>query len=161
MIRRGHAGNFRGEVVYCYFTSAGGAVSDVLRRVNRTLVPAELLEEVLGMHAAIPSAGQSPFEARMIRLFELLESKGHQQNIRDLAAAIDIRLTVLTRLQSGGLLHGWTLPDVQSGANYSRADLLVAAAKERVIEDMAGQAAFDVDRFRRRVLASANARQRG
>jgi hypothetical protein len=128
--------------------------------VNRTLVPAELLEEALRMQAATSVAGQSPFETRMIRLFELLESKGHRQNIRDLATAIDIRLTALTRLQSGGLLRGWALSDVRPGTSYSRADLLVAAAKERVIEDMAGMAAFDAHHFRRRVLASANERQR-
>jgi hypothetical protein len=50
------------------------------------------------------------------------------------------------------------MPGSQPGMHYIHADLVKAAAEEPIIEDGAGQAAFDVESFQRRVLANAKTR---
>ena len=47
-----------------------------LDKVNRTKVSADLLVEVLQVHAAMTPEDRPVYEARAFRLFELLKSKG-------------------------------------------------------------------------------------
>ena len=137
-----------------------GAMPGFLENVNRTTVSAELLGEVLNMHAAMPAEDRAVFEARAVRLFELLDRKGFGKDRGALAVAIDFRLTALARLQKDEALRGWSMPGGEPGMDYIHADLVKAAAEEPVIEDAAGQAAFDAESFRRRVLANAKTRGR-
>lgn len=108
------------------------------------------------MHAAMPTEDRSVFEARAIRLFELLEDKGLGRNRRALAIAIEFRLEALTKLHNDIALRAWTLPSGEPGMDYISADLLAAAAEEPLIEDAQGRAAFDVESFRRRVLSKSD-----
>jgi|GEM_PF-974544 len=128
-----------------------------LVRVNRTKVTADLLGEVLEMHAAMSAEDRPVFEARAIRIFELLERKGLNEDRGALATAIDFRLTALARLQKDNALHGWTMPGTEAGMDYIHADLLKAAAEEPLIEKH-GQAVFDVQSFQNRVLTNAKMR---
>jgi hypothetical protein len=135
-------------------------MSSFLRQVNRTAVSAELLGEVLKMHAEMPAEDRPVFEARAVRLFELLDRKGLDRNRGSLAIAIDFRLTALARLHSDKILRGWSMPGTEPGMDYVHGDLVKAAAEEPLIEDAQGQATFDVESFRRRVLANADTRGR-
>jgi hypothetical protein len=96
------------------------------------------------------------FEVRTVRVFELLKSKGlRARKIESLATAIDLRLTALARLEHAAALRGWTLPRPETGAVSISTVVLEAAAKEPLMEDTDGQAAFDMERFRRRLLRNA------
>jgi hypothetical protein len=52
------------------------------------------------------------------------------------------------------------MPGNEPGEEFIHADLVQAAAEEPVIEDVAGQVAFDPKSFRRRLLANAETRGR-
>jgi hypothetical protein len=109
------------------------------------------------MHGAVPAEDRPVFEARAIQIFELLERK----KLKDqdaLAVAINFRLEALARLCRDGALRGWCLPGDEPGAEFIHADALKAAAQEPLIEDAAGQVAFDADSFQRRILANAKSR---
>jgi hypothetical protein len=126
--------------------------------VNRTRVTAELLYEVMQMHSAMAPEDRGVFEARAFRIFELLRSKGLRTNkMAALATAIDFRLTALARLQRGAALRGWSMPGQEPGAVSISVGVLKAAAEEPLIENAEERAAFDVESFRRRVLANAEA----
>ena len=127
-----------------------------LDRANRTRVTADLLGEVLEMHAAMSPEDRPVFEARAVRLFQLLEKKG-VKDTGELAIAIDFRLMALARLQKDDALRGWTMPGTEKGMDYIHADLVKAAAEEPLI-DHKGKAVFDVQSFRNRVLANAQMR---
>jgi hypothetical protein len=122
--------------------------------VNRTKVSAELLGEVVQMHTAMSPEDRPVFEARTVRIFELLKSNGVRgRRIATLAIAIDFRLTALARLQNDSPLRGWSMPSQEPGAISIAVDVLKAAAEEPLIENAEKQAAFDAERFRRRLLA--------
>jgi hypothetical protein len=127
-----------------------------LDRVNRTTVSAELLGEVIEMHAGMPAEDRPALEARAIRLFELLERK-KLKTPATLAMAINLRLEAFARLCGDDRLRGWLRGD-GPGAAFIHADVLKAAANEPLIEDAAGRVAFDADSFHRRVLANAECR---
>jgi hypothetical protein len=127
-----------------------------LDSVNRTKVKPKLLVEVLQMHAAMAPEDRGVFEARAFRIFELLKSKGLRTNrIAALATAIDFRLTALARLEHDAALRGWSIPRQEPGVVSMFVDVIKAAAEESLIENGEGKAAFDAERFRRRVLANA------
>ncbi len=52
----------------------------ILDQVNRTAVSADLLGEVLELHAAMPAEDRPVFEVRAVRLFELLDRKGLRED---------------------------------------------------------------------------------
>lgn len=135
-------------------------MSSFLANVNRTPVSAELLADVLAVHAAMPAEDRPVFEVRAVRLFELLDRKKLGKDKGALAVAINFRLTALARLQADDALRGWSMPGREPGLTYIDADLIKAAAEELVIEDAVGQATFDAESFRRRVLANAETRGR-
>lgn len=93
-----------------------------------------------------------------MHLFELLNRKGFGADTGALAVAINFRLEALARLLADDRLRGWSMPGTKPGMDFIHADLIKAAADEPVIEDAAGQAAFDAENFRRRVLANAGTR---
>jgi hypothetical protein len=131
-------------------------MASFLDGINRTKVTPELLIEVVQMHTGMPAEDRGVFEVRTFRVFELLKSKGlRARKIAGLAAAIDCRLTALARLERDAALRGWTMPGLEAGAVSISTAVLEAAAKEPLIEDAEGQAAFDMERFRRRLLRSA------
>ena len=130
-------------------------MSNILDDVNRTKVSAELLGEVLKMHAALPPEDRGVFEVRAIRLFELLDSKNLNEDRGLLSMAIDFRLTALARLEHDAALRGWSLPGTEPGMISISFDVLKAVAEEPLIENAEQQAAFDLDSFRRRVLTNA------
>lgn len=133
-------------------------MSKLLERVNRTIVAAELLGEILDMQAAMPPAERGALEARALRLFELLDQKGLEKNRSALAVAIDLQLAALARLQRDKALRGWSLPGGLPGMSIIHGDVVEAAAREPLIERVGGEAVFDVESFRRRVLSYAQAR---
>jgi hypothetical protein len=129
---------------------------EFLDKVNRTKVSADLLVEVLQIHAAMTPEDRPVYEARAFRLFELLKSKGIRTNrIASLATAIDFRLTALARLERDAALRGWSMPGQEPGAGLISGDAIKAAAEEPLIENAEKQAAFDAESFRRRVLSIA------
>lgn len=133
-------------------------MSGFLNEVNQTQVSVDLLREVVQMHAAMPAEDRPIFEARAFKIFELLNEKGvPTREIAPLATAIDFRLTALARLHRDAALKGWTMPGLEPGAVSISAELLRVAADEPLIENDEEQAAFDVESFRRRVLAGAEA----
>lgn len=133
----------------------------MLKRINRTPVSPTLLGEALERHSAMPAEDRSVFEAQAIELFRFLEEKGFEGNrLSDLALAINFRLTALARLVKGDQIHGWTLPGDEDGQVFLHADVLKAAAKEPLIENAEGQAAFDGRAFAQHVLRVAEARGR-
>jgi hypothetical protein len=138
---------------------SGEGMPNFLEQVNRTVVSAEVLGEAIKMHAAMP-AEDRPVEVRAIRLFELLDKKKLGRDRAALALAIDFRLTALARLHDKDVLRGWSMPGNEPGVEFIHADLVLAAAEEPVIEDAAGQVAFDPKSFRRRLLANAETRGR-
>jgi hypothetical protein len=130
-------------------------VAGVLDKVNRTTVSAELLVEVLQMHAAMSPEERSVFEARAFQIFELLKSKGLRRNrIAAVATAIEFRLTTLARLEREAALRGWSIPGREPGVSSISGDALKAAAEEPLIENAEGKAAFEAESFRRRVLVN-------
>jgi len=128
-------------------------VSEFMDRVNETKVTGALLGEVVRLHANMPPEDRPDFEARAIRMFELLDKKGLREERGVLASAIDFRLTALAKLQGDPALRAWTMAGKDEGADYIHADLLEAAAAEPLVEDQQGQASFDPNSFRRRVLS--------
>jgi len=131
-------------------------VGRYLASVNRTKVKPELLIEVLRMHAAMAPEDRGVFEARIVRVFELLKRRGLRgPKITSVATAIDFRLTALARLEHDAALRGWSVPRQQPGVSSISIEAMTAAAEEPLIEDAEGKAAFDAGRFRRRVLANA------
>jgi hypothetical protein len=127
-----------------------------LDQVNRTKVTPDLLVEVLAAHASMDPEDRGVFEARAFRIFELLKSKGlRARNIADLSVAINFRLMALARLEKVAALRGWSIQAEQPGVSRISFDALKAAAEEPLIENDEGQAVFDVERFRHRVLAGA------
>lgn len=89
----------------------------------------------------------------------MLDLKGLGAKKRaDLVLAIDFRLTALARLLQAHQVRGWTLPANDEGTDFIHRDLLCAAAEEPVIEDSDGQAGFDPESFRARVLRLSEAK---
>ncbi|WP_175429786.1 hypothetical protein [Azospirillum argentinense] len=85
--------------------------SSHLQTVNEVQITAELLGEVLQMHADMEPEDRPVFEARIIRMFELLDRKGIQEGRALISMAVDFRLTALAKLhQQGVALRGWTMP---------------------------------------------------
>jgi hypothetical protein len=125
-----------------------------LDTVNRTKVTPELLLEVVQTHTAMAPEDRPVFEARAIRIFELLKRKGVRgRRMTALAEAIDFRLSALARLQRDAVLRGWSVPTEDPGAISIAFDALKIAADEPLIENAEKRAAFDPDSFRRRLLA--------
>jgi hypothetical protein len=124
-----------------------------LETSNRTKVSPELLFEVLQMHSEMSPEDRPVFEVRVIRIYELLKSKGlRSERIADLGMAIDFRLTALARLHQVDSLRGWSIPGEKPGVVSIAFELLQAAAEEPLIENAEKQAAFDPESFRRRLL---------
>ncbi|HEY0281174.1 MAG TPA: hypothetical protein VGC27_00955, partial [Rhizomicrobium sp.] len=107
-------------------------MSPFLERVNRTKVTADLLGDVLKMHAAMAPEDRAVLEVRFIRLLELLDKKGLGRGRRRaaLATAIEFRLEALAGLESDHALRAWIMPGEELGCDYVHAELLEAAAKE-------------------------------
>lgn len=129
-------------------------MSDYLDKVNRILISADLLGEVVDMLHAPPTEEGSASGSRSARLFELLERRGLSDAADIVAVAIDLRITALLRLQSLGALRGWMSPG-DLGVDLAHPDLLRAAAAEPLIETADGEAGFDAASFRLRLLAGA------
>jgi len=129
-------------------------MSDYLKRVSRTKITPALLLDVIRMHSEMPVEDRPVLEARMVRIFQLLDEKGVKGNQRaDMSIAIQFRLEALARLIQTDATRGWTMPGKEEvGATSIDTDLLTAAALERLIEGPDGQAAFDPDSFQKRVL---------
>src|SRR5262245_10522172 len=81
-------------------------------------------------HAEMPAEDRPVFEARAIRLFELLDRKGLGKDMGALAVAINFRLEALARLHANSMLRGWSMLDSEPGMNYIHAYLVKAAAEE-------------------------------
>jgi hypothetical protein len=128
---------------------------DTLKRVNRTKVTPELLGEVMHMHAILPAADRASPDARTIRMFELLKARGAGNHLTDLALAINLRLAALAGLLARQEVRGWTIAGDKVGRKHVHADLVQMAAEEPVIEGANGQAAFNVESFRIRLLGIA------
>ncbi|SCW90754.1 hypothetical protein SAMN02927900_06489 [Rhizobium mongolense subsp. loessense] len=130
---------------------------DFLNQVNKTNVTPELSGEALRLHSGMPPERRNSYEARMFELFRFLDDKGLKRQKRELAMAIDFRLTALARLNGDKALSGWTLPGSEPGQDFIHENLLKAAALEPVVEDEYRQAAFNAESFQRRVLAFSKA----
>ena len=90
----------------------------------------------------------------MIRLFELLAEKGHddEEQHADLPLAIQFRLTALARPVRAFEVRGWTLPGGERGLEYVHPNVVRAAAEEPLIETARDQAGFDSEAFRSRLF---------
>lgn len=138
-----------------------GFLAAALKQINRIPVSSEMLEEALLRHSAMPAEKRSVFEARISVLIQFIEEKGFNgSRLSDLALAINFRLTALAHLVKGDQMHQWTLPGDERGQVLLHADMLKAAAKEPLIENAKGQAAFDSPAFAKHVLRVAEARGR-
>ncbi len=125
---------------------------DFLARTNEVTISPELLGEVLLMHAGLPPEDRRDHTVRMIRLFELLDDKGLQDDRADISIAIDFRLTALARLLAAQEALGWTIPGSETGMELIHPSLVRGAAEEPLIGDANHQPAFDPESFRQRVL---------
>lgn len=128
-------------------------MSQLLEQANSTPISAELLGEVLEMLGAMPSRERWASESRAARLLQLLERKGLGRDADAIAVAIDFRITALVRLQREDALRGWSMPGGEPGLNVIHAELVKAAATEPLVEDAAGDARFEAESFRLRILA--------
>jgi hypothetical protein len=125
-----------------------------LQQVNRMKIRPELLREVIEMHAEMAQEDRPVFEERVFRIIELLKEKGiRPSRVADIAIAIDFRLTALARLQRDSALREWSRPSGDLGAIAISINVIAAAAEEKLIENDEGQAVFNPESFRRRVLA--------
>src|SRR6266851_4917134 len=131
-----------------------------LKRVNRTKVHPELLREVIEMHSAMEAEDRPVLEARIARIFHLLDEKGLMKDGGDLSIAIQFRLEALAKLIQKDATRGWTLPGSQPGVHSIDLDLLAVEAEERLIEGADGQIAFDAASLQKRVLQIAETRGR-
>jgi hypothetical protein len=126
-----------------------------LDSVNRTKVKPELLVEVLQIVEAMAPEDRGVYEARAFRVVDLLKNKGLRTGrIVSLATAIDFRLTALERLDLDGGLRGWSVPRQEPGVSSLSIEAVKAAAEEPLIENAEGKAAFDAERFQRRILTN-------
>ncbi|WP_330085281.1 hypothetical protein [Methylocystis iwaonis] len=133
----------------------------VLERANRTPVSPNLLGDAMEAIAGMSPENRSIFEARTLRLIQLLANKGLTERRRaDLVMALSFRLEALAHLVDGDHVKGWTLPGQADGATYLHADILKAAVKEPLIESAEGSPTFDAPAFGRRVLEIAKAKGR-
>ncbi len=133
-------------------------MSNYMKTVNQTKVTPDLLGEALELDAAMPPDGRHSFAVSTIELFELLKRKRVGADPIDLCIAITFRLEALARLHNDEVLSAWVLTGRDQGMVYVKADLVEAAAGEPLIENVEGKAAFDVEKFRIRVLANARVR---
>lgn len=137
-------------------------MSSYLESVNRTKIKPDLLVEVLQTIEAMPPEDRGVLEARLVHVLEMLKSKGLRgRKVASLVTAIEFRLTALTRLDVDGTLRGWSVRRQEPGVSSISIEALKAAAVEPLIENAEGEAAFDAERFRRRVLANAEPEGRG
>jgi hypothetical protein len=122
-------------------------------RLNRTVVPADLLAEVIQKYTALPAAvdGEA-FGQRSECLNEILRRRGAEDTLA-LKIAIDLRVAALEQLPAEAL-QGWSTPGNVSGPDFVHPDLVRAAAEEPLIEDGTKQQrlVFDTEGFRRRLL---------
>jgi hypothetical protein len=113
------------------------------------------------LHATMAPEDRPLFEASAFQLFEFLKRKGFTgRRHSDLALAINFRLTALAGLIQGDHVKGWTLLGQEEGLIHLHADVLKAAAKEPLIENLDGAVAFDVGSFTHRILRIAQAKGR-
>jgi len=119
--------------------------------INATSVPPELLGEAMVMYAGMAPEEQS-FETRAQRVLALIAEKGYGADRGMVAMAVTVRLMALDGVLEDDAVRRWTLPGDQPSRTYVHACLLAAASTEPVLEGPRGQPAFDVERFRTRVL---------
>lgn len=124
-----------------------------LNRVNATIITPELLMEVVQMHADMEPEDRQVPEVRMIRLFELLKSRGWKGDRHaDVALAVDFRLRALAHLMGSRETLGWTLP-AEDGAELVHPNVLRSAASQPVVLSADGSVAFEPEAFRRSCFA--------
>lgn len=125
----------------------------LLKRVNRTKVAPQLIEDVLEAVADLP-AHLRDFEGTTIEIAKCVaELELPERQRMDLGLAINFRLMAFARLMSDGGGRGWKLPG-NDGCTFVHGELVRAAAEEPVIE-VDEQVMFDADSFHRRLLALA------
>jgi hypothetical protein len=133
----------------------GTPLADILERVNRVRVTAELIGSALHAQIGRPPLGRSPEEAAMLRIYQLLLNKGYRaRELRMIAIAIEFRLTALANLIANEGFQAWSVPRDAALPAVITLEMLQAVAAEPLIEDGEGQAAFRLESFLRRVLTN-------
>lgn len=133
-----------------------------LNKVNSTIVPPDLLAEVLERYAAPPVAVDGEilesFMQRRDRLSEICDRRGIEKTV-ELSIAINLRVAALESLPAEAL-RGWSVPGNAPGPGFVHLDLVKAAAEEPVIEDGSKQKRliFNPESFRCRLLEIAQGR---
>jgi hypothetical protein len=130
-------------------------LADVLERVNRVRVTAELLGVALHAQTGMLPRGRSPEEAAMLRIFQLLMNEGYRSGqLRMITTTIEFRLTALANLIASDGFPAWSVPRNAAHPAVITYEMLQAGADEPLIEDVDGQAAFRPESFLRRVLTN-------
>lgn len=133
----------------------GTTLGDMLDRINRVQVSAELLAAALHSQTGTLPQDRPPGEAAAMRIFQLLMTRGFRPGELGLVAtAIEFRLTALANVISyDGLLASPVRRDLASPAIITL-EMLQVAADETLIEDADGEPTFDEHTFRCRLLAA-------
>lgn len=125
----------------------------LLKRVNKTKVDPQLMEEILEAVAELP-ADHRDFEGTTIEIVKRVADLGLPERDRmDLSMAINFRFMAFARLMQDGGGRGWREAG-KDGCTFVHGELVQAAAEEPVIE-RDEQIVFDADSFHRRLLALA------
>ena len=133
-------------------------MSKFLKRINNAPVTAELLGKVLTMVAGMTPEDRPVMEARIVRVFDLIDNKGLVDDRNHfaksmLATALEFCLTALAELQQkSDRLNAWTMPGEERGCILLNGDVVEAAAQEPLLEDGEGNLYFDLQSFQRRIL---------
>jgi hypothetical protein len=143
--------------IFKWFDSRGSEqreMATVLEKVNRTKISHEILADILRINTAMQANGLDFVEARIFRIFEFLESRKRPGNVPMLAMAIDLRLTALAKLENDTALRTWLQLHSTMDPISISTEILKAAAVEPLIENTTGDAVFNAENFRRRLLAN-------
>lgn len=134
--------------------------SEFKRCINAITVSPELLGEAMTMIANLPAAEKSVFEARTVRVVELVEQKGWGEASCLMAMAITVRLMALDSVLDDRVVKEWQLPAAECGVSYVHHEVLRVAAEEPVLEGPNGQPVFAISAFCTRLAATAASKGR-
>jgi hypothetical protein len=121
-----------------------------LTAINRMKVAPALLRAGLALQRSMRADSWNAFAARGAALIESMSGERLKPENAGLCMALGFRIEALEHFRAHEISMAGTRAEAE--ADYTEADLVAAAADEPLTLDSQGKAAFEPQRFRRRLL---------
>ena len=132
-----------------------------IRDINAQKVSAALLGEVMTMWASLSPEEWEDFDRKLQRVVDFIDAKAGCENSPMLAMAVALRLMALDGVVMDPQTRGWLMSGrTRDGITYLHGDLLKVAADEVILEGPNGEAVFNRETFRARLMELAATRGR-